>query len=103
MIINPVLTVCDLPWLLLMIATLVLTPWRFLTTFRKVSAAHSHFPNDEMSIVSYQQILFSLLTGLLDYIMSPLYLIALVSPYHWGPVIFNLVMNAPQPDFSKYD
>jgi len=103
MIINPLLTVFDLPWLLLMAATLVLTPWRFVTTFRKVSAFHSHFPNDEMSVVSYQPILFTFLTGLLDYILSPLYLIALMHPFHWRPMISNLIINAPQPDFARYD
>lgn len=87
MIINPLLTLCDLPWLLLMLVTLVLTPWRFFTTFRKLSAVYSHFPNDEMRIVSYEQILFSLLSGLLDYINSPFFLIGLLNSYHWRPLI----------------
>ncbi len=43
-ILNPGYTILDLPWLLMVIVTLILMPWRFFTTFLYLSKAHPHFP-----------------------------------------------------------
>jgi|LauGreDrversion4_2_1035121.scaffolds.fasta_scaffold45048_3 hypothetical protein len=43
---NSFLLFCDVPWLLLLGVTLILAPWRFLTTFLKIARVQTHFPDN---------------------------------------------------------
>lgn len=92
LIINPLLTICDIPWVLMMAVTLVLIPWRFLTTFVKISKHQSHFPNCCMEVVRYDLITFTFKQGLLDYMTLPFYLISILHPQHWEPIVFRLIL-----------
>ena len=106
LIINPLLTICDIPWVFMMAVTLVLIPWRFLTTFVKISKHQSHFPNCCMEVVRYDLITFTFKQGLLDYMTLPFYLISILHPQHWEPIVFRLILqlgDVPQPDFKNLD
>lgn len=70
-IMNPLYTLCDIPCLLMMVATLVISPWRLLTTFRYLCQHHSHFPDNKVTVIRYDLIGFSLLAGVCDYLCIP--------------------------------
>ena len=59
-IINPFLTIMDLPWLAMMLVCLVLAPHRFIFTFLTFSMNTPHFPKDEMTCIRFDIIAYTL-------------------------------------------
>jgi|Laugresu1bdmlbsd_1035121.scaffolds.fasta_scaffold180523_1 hypothetical protein len=84
----------DFPWLFLCTVLIILSPWRFIVTFWNLISNDENFFNDEINFeFDYSIVLSSLKHGLLDYIMLPPYLIALINPYHWKIVLWDLILK----------
>jgi hypothetical protein len=103
LIMNPIYTIMDIPWLLLCILCLVGAPHRFFFTFLKLTAKITHFKDDQNAVICYKHILVSIIQGLMDYIHLPLYLIALLHPYHIGQVVTKIILGIGVPDVDYKD
>jgi hypothetical protein len=90
---NPFLTICDLPWVVMTLLTLLLAPWRFYFTFLNYAKHHSHFPNDEVKVIRMDLIELTLAEALLDYVHIPFYILACFNPLHLSPVVLDLVLS----------
>lgn len=97
---NPIWTICDLPWLFLTLITAVIAPWRLVTTYYYLSQVHRHFPLVDVKSIRIDLIAYTLMEGIFDYLMLPLYLIGAINLWHWTS-IFKLIWAPHAPDYQE--
>lgn len=51
-----------------------------------------------MTVIRYDLIFDTFLVSLFDWIFIPIYLVALLNPYHWKPIICHFIFSKETSD-----
>ena len=92
LLINPFFFLIDLPYVLMFVVTIVIGPWRILTTYRHLCRHHDHFPNlskamninliIEMRMIETKMMLFTFVQAISDWVFTPIYVVAVINPFN---------------------
>ena len=102
---NPLYILCDLPWVVFMVITIVLAPHRLLFTYLLGLASKNAtimlypIPLNEGGGQSIGRMRYDLMWctfrhGIADFLMIPVYLVATIHPWHLYDVLVKVICTS---------